>query len=59
MTAVTSSFDDGEDVPTPGDGFAAENAETLAAIRAIGDPATRLAVFILLVLTVFRGRVGR
>jgi hypothetical protein len=56
---VTSSFDDGEDVATPADGFIVEHAETLAAIRAIDDPPTRRAVFILFVLSVLHGRVGR
>jgi hypothetical protein len=56
---ITASYDDGEDVATAGDGFAVEHGELLAAIRAIADPATRRAVFILFVLSVLHGRVGR
>ena len=56
---VTGSYDDGEDVPTPGDGFTAEHAAILDAVRAIPDPATRRAVMTLVVLLLFRGRPGR
>jgi hypothetical protein len=54
-----SSYDDGEDLPTPDDGFAAEHADVIAAIRTISDPATRRAVMAVFVLAVLHGRVGR
>ena len=57
--ATTASYDDGEDVPTPDDGFTAEHADILDAVRAIPDPATRRAVMTLVVLLLFRGRAGR
>jgi hypothetical protein len=56
---VTGSYDDGEDVPTPGDGFTDEHADVLEAVRAIPDPATRRAVMTLVVLLLFKGRAGR
>jgi hypothetical protein len=58
-TITTTSYDDGEDVATDADGFVDTHAATLAAIRAIGDPATRRAIMILFVLVVLHGRVGR
>jgi hypothetical protein len=55
---VTGSYDDGEDVPTPGDGWEAEHAELLAAIRAIPDRRLRLRVW-RAVLIALGNRVGR
>jgi hypothetical protein len=59
MIAVDAAYDDGEDLATPGDGFVAEHADLLDAVRAIPDPATRRAVMTLVVLLAFRGRAGR
>jgi hypothetical protein len=59
MTAVTSSFDDGEDVATPGDVFDAEHHPVLETIRAIPNAATRRAVMAVFVVAVLKGRVGR
>jgi hypothetical protein len=56
---VTATYDDGEDVATPGDSFDAEHHPVLAAIREIPDPATRRAVMALFVLAVLHGRAGR
>lgn len=59
MTVTAGSYDDGEDVATPGDGFDAEHHPILEAIRQIPDPHTRRAVMILFVLVVLKGTVGR
>lgn len=59
MTVTADAYDDGEDVDTPGDGFVAAHAAELAAIRAIPDPTIRRALMILVVLLIFKGRVGR
>ena len=59
MTVTAASFDDGEDVATVDDGWAAAHAQLLDAVRAIGDPDTRRAVWLLIVLAVLHGRVGR
>ncbi len=56
---TNASYDDGEDVPTPGDVFDAEHHPVLEAIRAIPDAATRRAVMAVFVLAVLHGRVGR
>jgi hypothetical protein len=58
-TITTTSYDDAENVATDDDGWAAEHAQLLDAVRAIGDPATRRAVWLLIVLAVLHGRVGR
>jgi hypothetical protein len=58
MTAVTGSYDDGEDVPTPDDGWADEHGELLTAVRAIADAALRLRVW-RAVLVALGERVGR
>lgn len=54
-----SSYDDGEDVATPGDDFDAEHHPILEAIRAIPDPHTRRAVMAVFVVAVLEGRAGR
>lgn len=56
---VSGAYDDGEDVPTPDDGFAAEHADMIAAVRQIKDRATRRALWMLYVRAVLDGRTGR
>jgi hypothetical protein len=56
---VTGSYDDGEDVPTPDDGWEAEHRPLLELIRRIGDDDVRRAVMAVFVVGVLRGRVGR
>lgn len=56
---MTGSYDDGEDVPTPDDGFADEHRPLLDLIRAIPSAATRRAIMALFVVAVLDGRVGR
>lgn len=53
-----SSYDDGESLPDPGDGFDAEHHPVLNAIRAIPDRRLRKVLMMLFVLTI-GGRVGR
>jgi hypothetical protein len=57
--ATTASYDDGEDVPTPDDGWEPQHRPVLEAIRAIPDEHTRRAVMAVFVLAVLHGRVGR
>ena len=55
---TTASYDDGEDVATPDDSWGPRHRPLLELIRAIDDPAVRLAVFALFV-EVIGGRIGR
>lgn len=59
MPPPTSSYDDGESLPDPGDGFDAEHHPVLQAIRTVHDAHVRKALMILFVLAVLRGRIGR
>jgi hypothetical protein len=55
---TTASYDDGENVDD-GDALPDEHRHAIDLIRAIGDPHVRRAVFVVFVLAVLRGRVGR
>jgi hypothetical protein len=56
---VTTSYDDGEDLPTPEEDLGPQARQVIQAIRAIDDPKIRRAVFMLFVLAVLHGRIGR
>jgi hypothetical protein len=59
MSDTDASYDDGEDVPTPDDGWEDEHRPVLELIRAIPDADVRRAVMAVFVLAVLHGRVGR
>jgi len=58
MTAVSGAYDDGEDVPTPGDDMDDDQLAAIAAIRAVPDARIRRAIMAVFVLAVLHGRVG-